>query len=441
MGKSTLFNRLIEEQKAIVSNIPGTTRTNNEGLVLWRGQYLRFIDTGGLTFDKTFPLEPDIQKQSARAVVEADLVIFVTDGRTGVLPQDRTYAKRLRTLTKAPILVVANKVDNATVEKKLASDDWRGLGFAEPFTISAANGRKLGDFLDLVMEHLPEKKEIPVDGEDGEIEKPEGDVSIRVSIIGKPNVGKSSLFNKLIGEDKVIVSPMPHTTREPHDTLVMYEDQPIVFVDTAGIRRKANVSGELEQMGISKSIQAIEDSDIVLLVLDGSETLSAQDLQLGGLLEKRAKSVIILLNKWDLATDHSDHHRHEVERMIYGSFPHLDFAPIHLVSGLTGYRAHEIFPLLMRVWQARHTSIPDATLGDWLKRTIRKHLPTKGKGSRYPVILGMRQLGVHPPVFEIFVKQKTSVHASYIRYLENRLREQFDFTGTPVIMKISKMKR
>ncbi|MEK7083810.1 MAG: GTPase, partial [Patescibacteria group bacterium] len=272
---------------------------------------------------------------------------------------------------------------------------------------------------------------------------------LRISIIGKPNVGKSSLFNKLIGEERVIVSPIPHTTREPYDTEVTYEydigkkikKQPIIFVDTAGIRRKASVSGELEREGIHKSVESIQTSDIVLFVIDGSETISSQDMQLGGLLERRSKSVILLINKWDLTKDTSDQFRHEVERMVATHFPHLDFAPIIFVSGKTGYRVHQIFPMIMKVWQARHTEIPPQTLTEFMKRIIKEHRPSRGKGVRHPEILGFHQLGSNPPVFEMLIKYRTSIHRSYVEYVENKLREQFDFLGAPIVIHLSKMKR
>ena len=444
VGKSTLFNRLIEEKKAIVSDIPGTTRTNNEGFILWRGTFAKLIDTGGLTFTDAIPLEADILKQSLRAVKEADVVVFVTDGQEGVLPQERRLAELLRRKIKKPIFLIANKVDTNEIQSDMSARDWLQLGLGDPFPVSGVNGRNLGDLLDQIFAELRKGKRRPKSAARAETETP-----IRVAIIGKPNVGKSSLFNKFIGEEKVIVSPMPHTTREPHDTLVIYRhevgkrmrEQPILFIDTAGIRRKAQVEGALEREGIQKSITTIEESEIVLFVIDGSEPISSQDRQLGGLLEKRVKSVVIIINKWDLATDNSDAYRNEVKRMVYSHFPHVDFAPIVFASGLTGYKTNTMFPLLMHIWQARHTEIPAEALREFLRDVTRAHRPTKGRGTRHPEIVGMRQLGINPPVFEIYIKYRTSIHPSYIHFLERSLRERFDFTGTPIMIKVSKMKR
>jgi GTP-binding protein len=242
---------------------------------------------------------------------------------------------------------------------------------------------------------------------------------------------------------------MAHTTREPYDTLMTYEytegEKPethaINFIDTAGIRRKARVSRGLEREGVVKSIAKVEKTDIVLFVIDGSEELSHQDMQLGGLLEKRAKSVIILVNKWDLSEDNSDEHRNEVRKMIFSYFPHLEFAPMVFVSGKTGYRAHQLFPLLIQVWKARNTHVANRALEQLLERAVKEHLPARGKGTRHPELLGLRQIGTAPPVFELFVKVKTSLHRSYLNFLEKKLRESFGFLGAPIIIKLTKVKR
>jgi GTP-binding protein len=461
VGKSTLFNRLIEDDKAIVSPVPGTTRTNNEGVIIWRGKNIRLIDTGGLTFTDDVPLEEDILKQSEHAMKEADVILFVADAQDGILPQDRLLAKRMRRIAHKPVIFLANKVDKQSLEYNLNDQEWLKLGMGVPFPVSGANGRNTGDLLDLVYKTLGKAKALPK-----KITKPKTEI-INISLIGKPNVGKSSLFNKLIGQEKVIVNPMAHTTREPHDTLVEYEYEPakpdmiisplkgettraervrkgvclINFVDTAGIRRKNRVEGGLERDGIGRSIRAAENSDIILLVIDAAETISAQDMQLAGLLEKRAKSVIILINKWDLTPDNSDTYRNEVKRMIYSQFPHLDFAPILFVSGLTSYRVHDIFPLLMRAWQARHTVISNEILYRFIKQVQKQHLPSRGKGTKYPEIIGFHQLANNPPVFEALIKYRTSLNRAYVNYLENKLREQFDFFATPIIIHLTKLKR
>lgn len=443
VGKSTLFNKLIEEQKAIVSSIPGTTRTRNEGIVLWRGKEFRLIDTGGLTFSEDVLLEDAIIDQTKKALAIAEVVVFVTDGVTGILPQERELVKLLRE-TNLPVILVANKVDSTKIENSVQLEEWAGLGIGAPLMLSAANGRNVGDFLDLLYKKLNTLSTRP---KTVKTEKDED--HIRISIIGKPNVGKSSLFNKIIGEDRVIVSDMAHTTREPYDTDVIYEHkmgtqtkkQSITFLDTAGIRRKAKVAGFLERMGIRKSIDAIDDSDLVLFVLDGTDPISSQDRQLGGLLERRSKSVMILLNKWDLTDDTSEKRQKEIKQMIYGHFPHLSFAPILFVSGKTGLHVHKIFPMIMEIWQARHTVIGVKALEFFLKEATTTKLPSRGKGTRHPKLLGIRQINSNPPIFELFVKYRTSLHRSYINYLENRMREKYNFLGTPIVIKLTKTRR
>lgn len=443
VGKSTLFNRLIEDQRAIVSDIAGTTRTNNEGLLLWRGKYVRVIDTGGLSFDPNIPFDEDIEDQVRQALKKADAILFITDAQSTILPQEIELAKKLRAQKDKPIFLIANKVDSLKIEQHIYGPEWRKLALGEPFPISSVNGRNLGDFLDVLYKRLQKLSRRP------KILKEEKNEEIKVCIIGKPNVGKSSLFNKLIGEDKVIVSPMAHTTREPHDTLMVYKydengkerTQKINFIDTAGIRRKAQVVGELERAGISKSIDTLTHSDIILFVLDGSEPFSHQDMQLGGLMEKKSKSVIIILNKWDLAENNDDATRNDVKKMIVSHFPHLDFAPIIFASSLTGYRIHQIFPLLIDTWKARHTEIDSSILGNFIRKITREHRPSRGKGTNHPEVVGFRQIDNNPPVFEMFIKHKTSIHRSYLHYLENRLREEFNFFATPILIKMTKMKR
>jgi len=444
VGKSTLFNKLIEEQKAIVSTIAGTTRTNNEGDVLWRGKYIHLIDTGGQDSLENERFADEIYSQAEEALDSADIIIMVVDGQVGVLPQERDLARRLQKRAHkqgSELMLIANKVDNARIEKKLGNPEWLKLALGKPYGLSGASGRGVGDFLDILMKQANKrsvrpKKKKHIDRND----------MVRVSLIGKPNAGKSSLFNKLIGQDKVIVSDVAHTTREPFDTQTVYEDPQgtkhnITFVDTAGIRRKAKVKGVLERFGIRKSIESVDNSDVVLLVLDGTEPISSQDLQLGGLVEKRSKSVIILLNKWDMAEDNSQAQRTVVEQNIRSMFPHLDFAPILFVSGKTGYRVHEIFPLITHAMQARKTQIPERVLEKFIEDIQKIHRPSRGKGTRHPKIRGFKQVHTNPPIFDLYIKYKTSIHRSYVHFIENKLREQFDFTAVPIVIKMTKIRR
>jgi GTP-binding protein len=432
VGKSTLFNRLVANRQAIVSDIPGTTRTRNIGYSAWRGKQFRIIDTGGLTFTDDVVLEKEIIHQTELALKEADVIIFLADVQQGLLPQEKELAKKIKNC-QCPIIFVANKADNLTLRLNIHEPEWKKLGLGEPIPISAQNGSGVGDLMDLIFSFLNKNTKRP------KIEKKID--ALKVALIGKPNVGKSSLFNKLIGEERVIVSPIAHTTREPHDTLVEINGKKIIFVDTAGIRRKIQVSGELEKIGIGKSLEMVKKADVVLFLLDATEPITDQDQQLGGLLREHAKSTIIIINKWDKAEENDDTFRKEVKLLIQKSFPHLNYAPIVFVSALNGYRVHQIFPLIERAAEERKTEIAPEKLENFLNTILKKKLPGRGKGTRQPKILGLRQINTAPPIFEMFIKSKTSIHYSYVHYVTNRLREQFSFFAAPIIIKLTKMKR
>ncbi|MBI5221865.1 MAG: ribosome biogenesis GTPase Der [Candidatus Magasanikbacteria bacterium] len=434
VGKSTLFNRLTESTQALVSDTPGTTRTRNSGQAIWRGKKIRVVDTGGLTFSDEVLLEKDIIKQTEAALKEANVIVFVTDIRDGLLPQEKELAKLLLQKKKnCPIIFVANKADNPIDQSLKYEQTWLKLGFGAPMAISAQNGSGLGELMEEIFKHLKKNSKKP---------KAVPEINpIKVALIGKPNVGKSSLFNKLIGEDRVIVSDMPHTTREPHDTLVEVDGQHILFVDTAGIRRKAKVGGHLERQGIGKSIEAMKRADIVLFLLDTTSPITDQDQQLGGLLRESTKSVIIVVNKWDLSDENTDSFRNSVKEQILKQFPHIAYAPIVFVSAATNYRVHQIFPLITRAYAERQTVIDEDTLQEFIKGMVKKHLPSRGKGVRHPQIKGFHQINAGPPIFELFIKYKTSLNISYVHFLENRLREQFSFFAAPIIIKLTKTKR
>lgn len=440
-GKSTLFNRLTEKSKALVSNQPGTTRTSNEETVLWRGKIFKLVDTGGVRTEKSALFEEEVQAQNEKITRAADVIIFLIDGKSGVMPVDREMASRLRRIKNKKIFLAINKIDRDDDEYLIPKPEWYRLGLGTPNFISSLNGRGIGDFLDLIWKNLSSGKKRPKNEKSGR-------KIIDVCLFGKPNVGKSSLFNKLIGVDKVIVSPIPHTTREPADTLVEFseDDDPqnkhlINFVDTAGIRKKARVEPGLERAGIMKSLESLKKSDIVLFVLDGSEPFSSQDAQLGSMVEYRGKGLIILINKWDLAEDNSDHKRNESIKAVRAYFPHLKFAPIMFVSGLTGYGTEKIFHQILKVDQNRATVVDEKILQTFLEETVHVHRPSRGKGVRHPKLVAFKQIGSSPPVFELFIKAKTSLHLSYVHFLENKLRENFAFGGTPIIIKLTKMKK
>lgn len=435
VGKSTLFNKMTETDRALTSGVAGTTRTSNRGIVTWRGKSFRLVDTGGLTFSEEVPLEEDIIEQTKVAIKEAAVIIFVVDLQDAILPQEKELSRTLlkRFQGKKPIYLVGNKADSPAIRLNSHNKEWFSLGLGEPFPVSGINGSGVGDLLDIVLKDLNKLKTRPKTKKEFETTK--------VAIIGKPNVGKSTLFNKIVGKNEVIVSPMAHTTREPHDTLVEFEKEYYTFVDTAGIRKKTKVAGYLEKQGVGKSLAAIRESDIVLFLIDASEPVTDQDKQLGGFLKEHAKSVIIVVNKWDLAEENTDTFKNEVKQRIYHSFPHLNYAPIIFISAESGYKTHQIYPILKRAKEERKIKIANRGLENFLAYVIKKHAPARGKGTRQPKLLGFKQIGTEPPVFELAVKTKTSLHNSYLGFLENRLRENFSFYAAPIVIKIRKIKR
>lgn len=433
VGKSTLFNRIVGGRDAIVSAIPGTTRTRNIGLATWRGKNFRLIDTGGLTFHEDVPLEKEIISQTEIALKEADLIVFLTDIKDGILPQEKNLTKTVLRKQKKPVILAANKADKPQEMLSGYDREWLSLGLGEPLMISAQTGSGVGDLLDEIFKYLNKLKTRP--------KVMEKFNPIRVAIMGRPNVGKSSLFNKLIGEDRVIVSDLPHTTREPHDTLVQVGKEHYLFIDTAGIRRKAKVSGQLEQIGIGKSLEVMERADIVLLVLDTSEPISDQDQQLAGFLERHAKSVLIIVNKWDLAEANDETMRKEAAARVYAHLPQISYAPIVFVSAKTGFRTHQIFPEIAKAQVGRQTMIDRKELDSFLRMTTKRKLPTRGLGVNHPRITGIHQIGTEPPVMEVFIKNKTSLHSSYLQYMKKRLREQYNFYAAPIIIRMTKLKK
>ncbi|MFB6182092.1 MAG: ribosome biogenesis GTPase Der [Candidatus Magasanikbacteria bacterium] len=435
VGKSTLFNRLIEKEEAIVSEKKGTTRTSNTEIVQWRGEKFKLIDTGGLEFDPDLPMEDKIEKQVNAALDKAEVIIFLTDGQEAILKQEKEIAQKLQRKEKDVILTM-NKIDNESDSKSASLEEWYRLGLGEPIEVSALNGRNIGQLLDKIHEILKDKEEF----QDEELEKEK-----KVSIIGRPNAGKSTLFNNLIGEDEVIVSKKAHTTREPHRTKVIYshkvgketKKEKINFIDTAGIRKKKNVEPGIEQQGVNKSIEAIEKSNIVLFVIDGSRKISKQDKKLGSLLKNKLKSVIILINKWDLTEDNQEK-RNYVKKRFFQDFPHLDFAPLLFVSALTGKNVHKIFPKIIKAWEARNIHIPEEGLKSFLKTAAKKHKPRKGKGTKEPKLLKMKQVSTDPLVFELYINEGAYLADNYVNYLKNKMRERFGFFATPIRIKLKK---
>ncbi len=427
VGKSTLFNRMVERSKALVSAIPGTTRDRNEGDCLWRGQQIRLIDTGGLDIDRQNAIERDVVKQAEFAMKKADLILFVVDLKGEPAAEDIQLANRLWK-TKVPIIVVGNKAEKPRERKGASKPEWRLRGLPAPVPVSAIQGSGVGDLLDLIYDKLIETGKHPVDYEKIE--------AIRVVVIGKPNVGKSTLLNALLGEERFITSPIAHTTREPNDTLFTVGDKNYIFVDTAGMRKRGKVkrSGGLEEAAVERNEYIIRYADVSLLVVEATEPIGTQEKTLAGYLKDSGSGVIIVVNKWDLVKDKETNTMNDYRSYMAESFPFLKWAPVLFISAKNNQRTANIFPLIDEVQKHRKTEFTDKEIHRFLQKAIITHNPSKGKGATPPKALGIKQVSVAPPTFDLTMKARRTdaLHPSYLRFLENRLREMYPLEGTPI---------
>lgn len=438
VGKSTLFNRLIEKRQALVSNIEGTTRDCNLGLVHWDRKIFRLVDTAGL-LDAGFisgkkkignDIDSMSQRQALEYLQEAKLLLFIVDGKAGLMAEDRSLAKALRQhpLYAQKTTLVVNKVDSGKWRAEAAAFNKLGLG--EPFTISAQTGAGTGDLLDVVLERI--EATIDIDEEDKK------DIAARLCIVGKPNVGKSSLLNSLLGYERVIVSDQPHTTRESQDTELIHQDKIIRLIDTAGISRHGHKGKGLEKEGIAMSLQSLQRADIALLVLDISEDLTHQDAKMVEEIVDRQKSLIIIANKWDKVEEKNPKYWQE---KIFSKLPFASWAPLIFISAKTGSKVNKVLDIALEVAAARKTEISETQLKKFLSRVVKVHLPAKGKGLKAPHIYEIAQKRSNPPSFTVRIGSRDDLHFSYVRFLENRLREQYNFIGTPVKMHVIKNKK
>jgi len=437
VGKSTLFNKLIEEQKSLVSAIPGTTRDRYEGDCIWRAKVVRLIDTGGLDRNQTDEIEVEIGKQARSAIKESDMVLFIVDLSTGLQEEDRLLAKELSKLKK-PIILVGNKADNSSIINAVHDKEWQKWSLKEPMPVSAKRGTGTGDLLDHVYEELEKIDKHPISVSDA--------TSMRVAVIGRPNVGKSSLLNSALGETRFIASSRAHTTREPNDTKVTVDGRDYILVDTAGIRKMARVhssKSKLEKEGVERTIRAMGNADVCLLVIDISKNIQAQDKHLAGELEKSGASVIIIANKWDLIPDKDPVTIDKYQHYIRANLPSLDWAPILFTSAQTGKRVQNLFEIVDTVFENRFTQLNDQESHEFISQAIVKHKPSRGKGVAHPKIFRFRQTSVNPPEFLLFIKQTRtdSLNTSYLRFLENLMRKYHSFEGTPIAIKVRGRKK
>lgn len=433
-GKSTLFNRLIGERRAVTSEIPGTTRDRLFGDSDWNGVAFVVVDTGGLEIYQpkggrdTSPLAegspefvPQIRAQALAAIEECDVLVLLVDAESGITAADEAVAEILRRAAK-PVIVAANKADN----EKRAFDtvEFYALGLGEEvYPISALHGLGTGDLLDAIVRALQNAPPEDLDAEDE---------SLKIAIVGRPNVGKSSLLNRLLGEERVIVSPVAGTTRDAIDTHFTWEGLPITLIDTAGIRRRGAINPGVEQFSVLRAYRALERADVALLVIDATEGVTAQDTHIAGVIKDAFRSTVIVVNKWD-AVEKDEHTMQEFERVVRNRFDFISYAPILFVSAKNGQRIHTVLPTAARVQEERLTRIPTSKLNQLIRDAQLKHAPTIGGGRRLK-IYHATQVKVDPPTFLFHVNYVELVHFSYERYLENQLRAQYGFLGTPIRM-------
>lgn len=415
VGKSTLFNVLAGEMISIVKDTPGVTRDRIYADVSWLDKEFTMIDTGGIEPDSRDVILSQMREQAQIAIDTADVIVFITDVKQGLQDSDSKVADMLRRSGK-PIVLVVNKVDN--FDKYMADVyEFYNLGIGDPIPISAASRLGLGDMLDVVISHFPEGT-----GEEEEDERP------RIAIVGKPNVGKSSIINKLLGENRVIVSNIAGTTRDAIDTAIKHNDKEYVFIDTAGLRRKNKIKEELERYSIIRTVTAVERADVVLMVIDATEGVTEQDAKIAGIAHERGKGVIIVVNKWD-AIEKNDKTMREYENKIRQVLSYMPYAEIMYVSAMTGQRLNKLYDMIDMVIENQTLRVATGVLNEIMTEAVAMQQPPSDKGKRLKLYY-ITQVAVKPPTFVIFVNDKELMHFSYTRYLENKIREAFGFRGT-----------
>lgn len=415
VGKSTLFNVLAGEMISIVKDTPGVTRDRIYAEVSWLDKEFTMIDTGGIEPESKDIILSQMREQAQIAIDTADVIIFLTDVRQGLVDADSKVADMLRRSGK-PVVLAVNKVDSF---QKFMADvyEFYNLGIGDPFPISAASRLGLGDMLDEVIKYFPEQT-----AEEAEDERP------RIAIVGKPNVGKSSIVNKLLGVNRVIVSDVAGTTRDAIDTAIKYHGKEYVFIDTAGLRRKNKIKEELERYSIIRTVSAVERADVVLMVIDAVEGITEQDAKIAGIAHERGKGIIIVVNKWD-AIEKNDKTMYEYEKKIRNTLAYMPYAEIMYVSAETGQRLNKLYEMIDVVMENQTLRIATGVLNEIMAEAVAMQQPPSDKGKRLKLYY-ITQVAVKPPTFVIFVNDKKLMHFSYTRYLENKIREAFGFKGT-----------
>lgn len=433
VGKSTLFNRLVGERLAIVDETPGTTRDRLFGEAEWNGRVFTVVDTGGIdpSHGGRTPLSvgsaefiEDIRRQAQAAIQEADAVLFVADGESGVTEPDREVAGLLRRLQKKqpdgsflpPIFLVVNKCESR--ERRERAAEFYELGLGDPYPISAIHGTNTGDLLDALAASFPNEP------------PEEEDESVKIAIVGKPNAGKSSLLNRLVGEERVIVSPIPGTTRDAIDTKMEFEGIPITLIDTAGIRRRGRIEKGVEEYSVLRALKAIERADVALLVIDAVTGITAQDAHIAGFIKDQWKSCVVLVNKWDAVEKNSFTMDAYTEKILY-DLNFISYVPILYISAKTGQRVNQVLPMALRVQEERLARLSTSKINEIIHNAQDAH-PHPARAGRALKMYYGTQVHSDPPTFMIYVNDPKLMHFTYLRYLENQIRKEYGFIGTPI---------
>lgn len=417
VGKSTLFNQIGKKRVSIVDDMPGVTRDRIYLDAEWLNQEFTMIDTGGIEFDESNHILYSMRQQAEIAMDEADVILFLVDGRAGLTTSDEEVAKILRR-TKKPVVLAVNKIDSPQLEANIY--EFYSLGLGDPIPLSATNVMNLGDLLDAVVAAFPEHQAE---------EKDEDEISI--AVIGRPNVGKSSLVNQLLGEERVIVSDVAGTTRDAIDTHFVKDDMKFMLIDTAGMRRRGKIDEPVERYSVMRSLRAVDRADVVLLLINAFEGITEQDKKIAGYAHESGKGVVIVVNKWDIFPDKTDKSTLEFTEKLREEIGFLQYAPILYASALTGQRVARVTELVKYVAEQQSMRIKTSVLNELIRDAVSINPPPMHRGRRLKILF-MTQADIKPPKFIIFVNDPDLMHFSYLRFIENRLREMYGFEGTPI---------
>lgn len=417
VGKSELFNRLAGKKISIVEDTPGITRDRIYADAEWRNTPFLLVDTGGIEPESSDEILVQMRLQAQAAIESADVIIFVTDMKTGITAADADVAAMLRKSRK-PVILAVNKVDKVG-DVPPEFYEFYNLGLGEPMAVSAIQSLGLGDLLDAAYEYFPNSDE----------EETDEDI-IKVAVIGRPNAGKSSLINRLIGEDRVIVSNIPGTTRDAIDTYFEKDGQKYLFIDTAGIRRKSKVDEKIERLSVMRSLSAVERADVCILMIDANEGIAEQDAKIAGYAHEEGKATVVAVNKWEIVEKETGT-MNKYKTKVYEQLSFMQYAPVEFISAKTGMRIDKLFPLIKEVFAQHSMRITTGALNDIITEATLKVQPPSDKGKRLKIYYGT-QVSVKPPTFVLFVNSRELAHFSYVRYLENQIRSAFNMQNTPV---------